>query len=322
MQTIEVVQYRSLAPGPRLLVLGAVHGNETCGTGAIRAVSAAFATGERRLLRGVLTLVPVANPVAHARGTREGDRNLNRDFRPSVAPEDAEDRIANQLAPLLASHDALVDLHSFASGSEPFVFFGPEDNDDGLEPFRRAREEAALARAMGPRRIVYGWLPAYARGVRRRANGRIAYGIGTTEYMRHCGGFAVTVECGQHADPKAPAVARRAIDGALALLRMTDAVASDPDGPATADRAATSPAALELIEIVDVFDRVSADDRFDRAWRSFDRVRAGEPIARRGDGEVLLAPEDGYVVFPNPNAAPGREWFYVARPGTRSGFDG
>jgi len=309
MDTIEVLQYRSLAGGPRLLVLGAVHGNETCGALAIRDVAAEFASGLRRMARGVLTLVPVANPVAFSRGTREGDRNLNRDFRPSVCPENAEDRIANHLAPLMACHDALVDLHSFAvEGAEPFVFFGPQDNEGELEPFRRAAEEAALARAVGPRRLVYGWLPAYARGVARRPGGSIAYGIGTTEYMRSRGGYAVTVECGQHADPHAPAVARKAIDNAIALLGLAEGGRSQP---------AHSPAA-ELIEMSDVFDRVSPDDRFAADWRSFDTVRAGQLIARRADGETIAAPEDGYVVFPNPNALPGREWFYFARLGRRS----
>ena len=54
-----------------------------------------------------------------------------------------------------------------------------------------------------------------------------------------------------------------------------------------------------------------------RDWRSFDRVAAGEPIAFRADGLPLTAPEDGYVVFPNPGTPPGREWFYFARPGRR-----
>lgn len=308
MDTIEVHQYRSLAKGPRLLVLGAVHGNETCGAAAIRGVAAEFARGDRRIVRGMLTLVPVANPVAFRRGTREGDRNLNRDFRPSVCPENAEDRIANHLAPLIGEHDALVDLHSFASeGGEPFVFFGPPDNDGDLEPFRRAAEEAALARAAGPRRLVYGWLPAYSRGVARRPGGSIAYGIGTTEYMRSRGGYAITVECGQHADPAAPAVARAAIDNAIALLQLGD-------GPPPAPRTGGG---NELVEVCDVFDRQSPDDRFAATWRSFDRVKAGQPIAYRAAGAAINAPEDGYVVFPSPNAVPGREWFYFARPGHR-----
>ncbi|NLD55759.1 MAG: succinylglutamate desuccinylase [Burkholderiaceae bacterium] len=324
METIEVHQYRSLANGPRLLVLGAVHGNETCGPTAIRSVAAQFATGERRLARGVLTLVPVANPVAFKRGTREGDRNLNRDFRPSVCPENAEDRIANHLAPILRDHDALLDLHSFAAEGSPFVFMGPEDNEGDLEPFRRAREEFALARAVGPRRLVYGWLPAYARGVARRPGGSIAYGIGTTEYMRSQGGYAVTVECGQHADPQAPAVARQAIENTLALLGLCEepSAALDVAAGAASAAASSAPSAtsgpIELIEMCEVFDRHDASDSFVGTWRSFDRVVAGQPIARRAGGEPVKAPADGYVVFPNPNAVPGREWFYFARPGQRA----
>ena len=85
-RVIEVHQYHALRPGPRLLVMGGVHGNETAGPIAIRQILAEFAEGRRILHRGTLTFVPVANPVAWAAGRREGDRNLNRDFRPSLSP--------------------------------------------------------------------------------------------------------------------------------------------------------------------------------------------------------------------------------------------
>ncbi|MGE0311347.1 MAG: succinylglutamate desuccinylase/aspartoacylase family protein [Lautropia sp.] len=313
MHTIDVVQYRSLQPGPRLIVTGAVHGNETCGPTAIREAIARFSDGQWRLARGTLTFVPVANPVAYAAGRREGDRNLNRDFRPCVYPETAEDRIANQLAPLLAEHEVLLDLHSFSAPGEPFVFLGPQDNDGELEPFAHEAAEAALALAAGPSRLVYGWLPAYAKGVVKRASGSVAYGIGTTEYMRHRGGYAVTVECGQHADPAAPSVAARAIDNTLRLLGLRD---GDGDGGTTA--AAGGEREIELIELCDVIDRADPGDRLAREWRSFDRLAAGEPMAWRHDGSAIPAPGDGYIVFPNPNAMPGREWFYFARPGTRA----
>ena len=309
MDTIEVLQFRSLRPGPRLIVTGAVHGNEVCGTRAIREVASAFASGKRRLSRGVVTFIPICNPVAYAKGLREGDRNLNRDFRPTVYPESAEDRIVNHLAPLLAGHDVLLDLHSFASRGEPFVFVGPRDNDGELEPFRHEREEAALALAAGPDRIVYGWLQTYADGVIRRAAGSVAYGIGTTEYMRHRGGYAITVECGQHDDPDAPTVARDAIDNTLALL----ALEADADTRRLPDPGRT----IEKIELSVVHDRLADGDRLAGEWRSFDRLAKGQPIAWRADGTAITAPEDGYVVFPNPNATVGREWFYFARQGDR-----
>ena len=40
-----------------------------------------------------------------------------------------------------------------------------------------------------------------------------------------------------------------------------------------------------------------------------------DSLAQGGRG---VARADGYVVFPNPNAVPGREWFYFARPGQRA----
>ena len=313
---IELHSFHALRPGPRVLVLGGVHGNETAGPVAIRQILAEFADGRRQLQRGTLSFVPVANPVAWAAGRREGDRNLNRDFRPSLSPENAEDRIASRLGPILASHDVLVDLHTFSAPGVPFVFFGPVNNQDELEPFAHAADEERLAQAIGLQRLVYGWLSAYAKGVRRRQNGSIAYGIGTTEYMRAHGGYAVTVECGQHLDPEAPAVARAAIDNTLRLLGLGGL--ADEDGKdARAGTGGDTCCGKELIELYDVFDRHDLQDRFAREWRSFDRVAAGEPIAFRADGQAIRAPEDGYVVFPNPGTPPGREWFYFARPGQR-----
>jgi hypothetical protein len=31
----------------------------------------------------------------------------------------------------------------------------------------------------------------------------------------------------------------------------------------------------------------------------------------------VLAPHDGYIVFPDANARAGNEWFYFAQPSTR-----
>ena len=83
----------ALQPGPALLVLGAVHGNEGAGMQAIGRVMAAFDSGSLRLLRGRLTLVPVTNPLAREQGTRAGQRNLNRNLRPSAVPQDFDCRL-------------------------------------------------------------------------------------------------------------------------------------------------------------------------------------------------------------------------------------
>jgi len=300
-------QFAGLSPGPRLIVLGGVHGNEVCGTLALRRLLGEFERGERAVTRGLLTLVPSANPLAGARGTREGERNLNRRLVPRTDPADYEDHVANVLCPMLAAHDVLLDLHSFHTAGRPFAMIGPPDNTGSLEPFAHADAETRLAMHLGPTRLVEGWLETYAKGAERRGSGADAtYGVGTTEYMRSQGGYGITLECGQHEDPQAPDVAYHAVVQTLALLGLTG---DTPAPPAPA---------FQLLDLVDVVDRQHPDDRFVRDWSSFDAVSAGEPIGIRQDGTAVTAPEDGHVVFPNPRATPGAEWFYFARPGQRA----
>lgn len=293
--------WAALAPGPSLVVLGAVHGNEVCGAHAIVRAIDDLTHGRLRLLRGRLTLVPVANPLAFAQATREGERNLNRRFLPQPEPQDYEDRITRQLAPLLAQHEVLLDLHSFHTPGDPFAMVGPRNNSGAREPFARAAEEMALARALGAQQVVEGWLEVNDRAAGLRGELPDDEGIGTNEYMRSQGGYAVTIECGQHEDPEAIDVATRAIHGALAHLEL----AHVPAPPRFAGPAA---------RLKDVVLRESPADRLAQDWHSFDAVQAGDVIAHRADGTPVAAPYDGCVLFPHPEAEVGQELFYLAEP--------
>jgi len=306
------VSFSGMAAGARLVVLGAVHGNETCGTRAIRRVIGEIESGQLALVAGSVTFVPVTNPLAYVRQQRMGDRNLNRNLVPTDDPVEFEDRIANWLCPLLAQHDALLDLHSFHTAGQPFVMLGPQDNQGSLEPFSRSAEETALALRLGVHRFVDGWLDTYATGVARRLaagvsarEADVSYGVGTTEFMRAQGGIALTLECGQHDDPAAPDVAYRAILNMLAHLQLS---------PASQPETVTETEALRLYEVID---RAHADDQFASAWSSFDPVSQGELIGTRHNGSPVVADSAGYIVFPNPKAQVGQEWFYLAKPSKR-----
>ena len=315
---LRVHQFAGLEPGPKLLISAAVHGNEIAGVGAIQKLMAQLDSGALTLLRGTLTLIPIVNPLAHQLERREGDRNLNRNLRPPVVVQDFEDRIARQLCPWLAWADVLLDLHSFQGQGQPFAMMGPRDNTGPLEPFSHEQAEGRLALCVGTERIVEGWLSTYALGLQRRAtrggSTREAalqqdphYGVGTTEYMRSQGGYCITLECGQHADPEAPGFAYRAILRVLVQLGMLDANAVEP-------RPAAQP---ELLQLYEVIDREHEGDRFERAWASFDAIEKGQRIGTRHDGTPVLAPDGGRIVFPAVNAKPGTEWFYLARPSMR-----
>jgi predicted deacylase len=315
MHAFQVTRFQAIEPGPRLLVTGAVHGNEVCGTRAIRRLIDEFQNDQRQLLRGSLSLVPICNPLAYQKGQRSGDRNLNRRLRPTQDPREFEDHVANWLCPLMQQHDILLDLHSFQAQGRPFVMVGPEDNSASLQPFTQAAQELAWAKVLGVQRGVDGWLDTYSGGVaqrRARYAGREVgssvdldeqYGVGSTEYMRSTGGMALTLECGQHEDPEAPEVAYRAIVNSLLHFGLIEGEAP----------AVQSMAGLRLHHVED---KLHADDDFVKPWVSFDRVQPGELIGRRANGEPVHAPQQGWegcIVFPNSKAQAGQEWFYLAR---------
>jgi len=310
------VRYAGRAAGTRLIVLGAVHGNETCGTRAIERVMAELDSGVLALAGGSVSFVPVSNALAYVHGRRAGDRNLNRALQPTDKPREFEDHVANWLCPLLAAHEVLLDLHSFHGGGQPFVMVGPRDNAGPLEPFAMAAREEALVRCLGVGRVVDGWLDTYAAGVanrRRAARAEVRadtlemdprYGIGTTEYMRSVGGCALTLECGAHDDPRSVEAAYRAIRNTLAHLGLS----GEPPPPAHR---------LEALSLVSVVDKQDAADAFVRDWHSFDALQQGQTIGRRANGELVCAPHDGWIVFPFAAAQARQEWFYMARASRR-----
>lgn len=338
-QNLRAHRITGLAPGPRLIVTGAVHGNETAGTKGIRRVLAEIDGSDIEIVRGSVTFVPVCNPLAYNNMRRMGDRNLNRRLQPTATPQDNEDRIAGVLCRWLAEHDVLLDLHSFRNPGQPFVMRGPADNRGTLEPFAHAAAEAQLAAHAGPSRIVEGWMQAYADGVARRkarAKARAewlasdsalarregvssdalsstlaavhedpSYGVGTTEYMRSQGGYGITLECGQHDDPAGEDVAHRAIRQTLALLGLADLPLAPPARP------------FECLRLAEVIDRHADGDRFVKTWTSFDPLAEGELIALRADGSEVRAPRAGCIVFPDVSALPGHEWFYLAQRSDR-----
>ena len=94
------------------------------------------------------------------------------------------------------------------------AFAGIKEGGTDIACCGPAVPKEAVARIMAERK---------ARGLTPGAvNEDPAYGIGTTEYMRSQGGYAITLECGQHDDPAAPEVAYRAIRRTLAHLGLVD----------------------------------------------------------------------------------------------------
>ena len=257
---------------------------------------------------------PIRSPTP-ARAAR-GDRNLNRNLGPTDTPRDFEDHVANWLCPLLARQRRPA-RPAFVHAGETQAFAIARPATTTTARSSRSRKRRAEQRPGGaPGRDARG--RRLARHLRsRRLRRRIAarhrhkldldprYGVGTTEYMRSVGGYAMTLECGQHDDPQRP---RSPIAPSATRSRF-----SAPSRPPTRRprRPIRGAAAGRR-------DRPDACRRHVRARvASFDPVTTGDLIGTRHDGTAVTAPSRGRSSFPNPGAEAGHEWFYLARPSLR-----
>jgi len=277
----EVYSYRSNAPGPHLLVLGAIHGDEICGTIAASRLRTELDLDILQLQAGELTLVPVCNPVAYKARKRFVSSNLNRIIARHADPEDHEHEFANALTALIERADIVLDLHAYPAGKTPFLFldYQTDANRD-------------LAAAQGITHWLTGWPELYAKMGESLSQGD------TVSYANAHGKTGIVVECGHYTEPAAITVAYTCIRRSLAYLGLmqNDHVAQ-----------LATPQICQVREVV-LRDRSGS---FAKPWQHLDAVATGEPLIRYDDGTVLTAPFDGFVLLPNEKVALNQEWLYL-----------
>ena len=256
-----VVRFSGDLSGPSIVILGGVHGDEPCGVFAVEKLRSLLATGERILTRGTLTLI-TANLEALAHNKRFMETNLNRLFKDnSGATHSSEVRRAEELKPLLANTDFVLDLHSTSQPSPAFIVCEAGDR--------------SFAEMLGIKWVVTGWA----------ALDPALEGDTCTWANKH-GAQAVTLECGQHTDPDAPLVAFSTAMRALSGLGMieTPIVKEQVEPPQFL--------ALYHAHILSQRGFVYA-----RSFRGFDPIAEGEIIGTDANGDHR-APRASRIVFP------------------------
>jgi len=299
-------------PGPKALVLGAVHGDEICGPAAITRVVEEIKSGALPIRAGAVTFVPAVNPAAFKAGRRFIDNDLNRDMRTRPNPASNEEAIANELLALMPGHDVLLDIHSYRFDGPPFIFVGPENNAGAIEPFSQADAELRYAASFGLDACVFGWFSAYHAFVQRQhqlldalgdgpglaPRAETSLGCGVTENFRRLGGYGVTIECGHHQSPNAIPTAYAAIRNMLAYLGLSEGESKlEPF--------------RHCYRLSQVLLKHDSGDAFARDWKLFDRVKRGDMLAARANGEPITAANNGAVIFTYPNALAGGAWLYL-----------
>jgi predicted deacylase len=291
MNHIKQITFSSLKGGLHLVVLGAVHGNEKCGTLACELASQYLNDGSWQLNSGKVTLIPICNPLAYEKNQRFVERNLNRHFYPKPLHIDYEDAIDPILCDVLQQADALLDIHSYQSDGADFCFLGTT-----------SAAEIAYCRALGAPLYVHGWAKAF--GSNEASKEQRLAGLGTTDFVRanSKGGIAVTLECGNHDNPNNINVAIRGIHNALVHLGLME-------GELQNNQQIESQIAIEMREVI----YKQKNGAMQKKWQHGDFLKEGELIATYEDGESVKMPYDGYIILPKTNldAQTGAEWFYL-----------
>ena len=108
--TLKSITIKGKAPGPKLLILGGIHGDEFESMWTIRRLKDALDPDD---LRGCVTLVPVVNEAAYWRGQRTAEDGLDL-ARTCPGREDGTitERVAHAVSAMIREADYLIDLHS------------------------------------------------------------------------------------------------------------------------------------------------------------------------------------------------------------------
>lgn len=288
-------------PGPTLVAVGGIHGNEPSGVVALERVLSRL-RGRAGEMRGELVAL-TGNLQALAAGSRYVARDLNRCWtaervadlrarRPEelVVPEDREQReLVDEMEAAFAGargRTYAVDLHSTSSEGPPFAILS-----DTL------RNRAFVSRLPVP--IVLG--------LEEQLEGTLL------AYLSDCGHVSVAFESGQHTSAEAIDHA----EGAL-WLALEAAGLLEPGSIAEAAAAKGSLAAVGagLPRVVEARYRHGIDSadgfRMQRGWENFQPVRAGEVLAHDHEGEVM-APQTGLILMPLYQLQ-GDDGFFLVRP--------
>lgn len=274
--------FKAKKTGKNILILGAVHGNETAGTNASLNLIKKIKNNEIELQSGSVTFIPIVNEKAYQEDKRFVDINLNRVVKEHKNPQNNEEKIANALIPFIKNCDVMIDLHStHCEEDKPFAFL------DYPTP-----ENINLLNIIPVETALTGWPEIYK-------NEAEISNFCTEEYAYTHHKQGITIECGYHKSPKAIETATKTILNTLNYYQIIKTKTEEPKKQTK----------IKLHSFV----TKKEEGSFSKPYQHLDKIKKGEVIAEYKSQKKLLAPFDGYIIMPNPEAQINAEWFYIGK---------
>lgn len=290
-----IAQFHGATPGPLLIAIGGLHGNEPAGVRAMRRVAEALEAASPPLCGDVVMLA--GNVGALERGVRFLDHDLNRGWTSerlaalrSGAAMDAEDREQLELADAVERALAgargpayLLDLHATSAEGIPFTMC-------------RDGDAARAFAAAFPLTLVLGLLEAVSGTLASHVSDRCV---------------AVAVEGGQNTNP----ATERHHESVLWLALAATGIAESTPEALDAHRQVLAGTRGDLPRVLQVHHRhaIAPEDRFrmEPGYANIQRIDAAELLARDRSGEIR-APGPGFVVLPLYQTK-GDDGFFLGR---------
>ena len=275
------IVFKHETEGKNILILGAVHGNETAGTKAQYEIIKELQEKKHILQSGSITFIPIVNEQAYQKDVRGIDDNLNRVIKFHENPQTNEEKIANQLIKEIEKADILLDLHStHCEKDEPFAFID-HPSQENLEFLKIIPVQTALA----------GWPDIY------KNNHEIENNC-TEEYAFLKNTWALTVECGYHKSIEAIQIAKKSILNMLYHYGVLKGSCQETK---------------KTIITLQNFVIKEKEGKFCKNYIHLDAIKKGDEIAIYETGEKIYAPFDGFIIMPNHEAKINTEWFYFGK---------
>lgn len=280
-------------PGPLILAVGGIHGNEPNGPRAIRAFTEML-QAQKPLITGTFLGV-LGNMGALSESQRFLDKDLNRCFVPGNVLPDSQARIGAEAAELRTLLDIVhglredfedvcfVDCHTTSAQTIPYLSTNPHP------PSLQLANRFPLNNVIGLQQSIPGCFAEYCNKLDFR-------------------GF--TFEAGQHLS--AAAFSNQVAMLWLLLVYSGALLKSDLKSFRHYERmlALDAPDSKRTFRLISHY-RITAGEQFvmQRGFSNFDQVAEGALLARNRHGEVL-APADGYLLMPLYQAK-GEDGFFL-----------
>ena len=277
--TIKSHTFNSINPGKKLLVTGAVHGNEICGVKACERLIEKIQNGTLELKEGSVTFIPICNPLAYKNKKRFFEVNLNRVMTKHNNPTLYEEKLANVLTDYIKMADYHLDIHSLHTNGTPFSF----------EDYPEQREFAEI---QGLEYIFIGWPSIYK-------DCETVKDFSTQSYSHEVGTINTTVECGSHLDENSIDVAEKCILRSMKYLGMIE----------YEER-------INIIQKNVVMKKIVfkiKEGKLIENKKNLDPFQKGDILIHYNDGTELRADDDYIILFPKYDAIIGEEWFYLGK---------